>query len=88
VRLATDADAVLGPVPLPGLDPDRRYAVRLRTELDDGHAAGHRGSVPALASRPDGVVLTGRALASAGVSLPLLGPAQGLLLDVRALPAG
>ena len=85
VRLTSDADAVLGPVPLPGLDPDRDYVVRLRPELDDPHRTGPRGSVPALASRPEGLVLRGRVLASAGVSLPLLQPAQGLLLDVRAV---
>ena len=87
VRLTSDADAVLGPVPLPGLDPDRGYVVRLRRELDDPHLTGPRGSVPALLSRPEGLVLTGRVLGSGGVSLPMLAPAQGLLLDVRAVGA-
>ena len=85
MRLTSDADAVLGPVPLPDLDPHRDYVVRLRHELDDPHRGGPRGSVPALVSRPEGVVLPGRALAASGVALPLLQPAQGLLLDVRAV---
>ncbi len=85
VRLTSDPDAVLGPVPLPGLDPDRAYVVRLRPELDDPHRPGPRGSVPALVGRPEGLVLPGRVLGSSGVSLPLLHPAQGLLLDVRAV---
>ncbi|MEO7745405.1 MAG: hypothetical protein ABIV05_04180 [Actinomycetota bacterium] len=83
--MTSDADAVLGPVPLPGLDPDRHYVVRLRHELDDPNRSGPRGSVPALVNRPEGLVLPGRALASSGVALPLLQPAQGLLLDVRAV---
>jgi len=85
VRLVTDPDAALGPVPLPGLDPDTRYRVRLRHELDDPHGRGHRESVPALEQRPDGLVLTGRVLATSGVALPLVRPAQGLLIDVQAL---
>ena len=83
VRLQTDADAALAPVPLPGLHPDRRYEVRLRRELDDAGRREHRASVPAVSRGP--LVLTGRALASAGIALPMLGPARGLLLDVRAV---
>ena len=77
VRLATDADAVLGPVQLPGLDPDCRYVVRLRRDLlaPDSRESG--------GLETQGLVLPGRVLDASGVVLPLLGPGQGHLLDVR-----
>lgn len=58
------------PLRLPGLDPDRRYAIE---ELP----LGRRGEpvVP--------ITLTGRQLASHGLQLPVLSPESGVLLHLR-----
>ena len=85
VRLTTDADAVLGPVHLPGLDPALTYSVRLRHELDDPSAPGP-GVNPVLRQRAQGLSLSGAVLATSGLALPLLRPASGVLLDVSAAP--
>jgi alpha-galactosidase len=79
VRTRTGDLADQGAIPLPGLDPARRYRVRRRTELDDD-AAG-----PPWTLRAEGLVLPGTALASPGVALPMLRPASGVLLEVTAL---
>ena len=69
-----------GPARLPGLDPDRRYAVRAEPALDRHHL-----------TRPqpgwmDGeVTLTGRVLASAGLELAPLHPEQSYLIMLRAV---
>ncbi len=85
VRIVTDPDALLGPVQLPGLADDVRYRVRLRHELDDVSGSLHATSGAVLAERADGLLLTGRVLATAGIAVPVLQPASGLLLDVRSL---
>jgi alpha-galactosidase len=89
VRLRTGDLVDPGAVCLPGLDGDRRYRVRLRTELDDeGPASPFAGLTgePAWARRPEGLVLPGAALAAPGVALPMLRPAAGVLVEVTALP--
>ena len=85
-RLVTGPDAVTGAVPLPGLDPTRRYAVRLRPEA--GLPAVVELTPPAWwdsALGEDGHVVPGSVLTGVGLSVPVLGPAQGYLLDVRAV---
>jgi alpha-galactosidase len=85
-RLATSRDAHPGAVPLPGLDPERTYAVRLRPEA--GLPAVVQAAAPAWWSKalePDGVVVPGSVLAGVGLPVPVLGPAQGYLLDLRSL---
>jgi alpha-galactosidase len=81
VRLASPPDAVPGRVRLPGLDPDRRYVVRVADGLgapDAGRWAGPEwvGGGP--------VTLSGSLLTSAGLAMPALQPASALVLDVRA----
>jgi alpha-galactosidase len=85
-RLVTGRDAVTGAVPLPGLDPSRTYAVRLRPEA--GLPAVVQLTPPAwwdLALGEDGLVVPGSVLTGVGLPVPVMGPAQGYLLDVRAV---
>ena len=70
----------LGRVGLPGLDPDRRYRVRLQAP-GDAVARVTRGAVSWL----DGVELTGRALKLVGVQAPILRPDESVLIRVTAL---
>ena len=85
-RLVTGRDAVTGALPLPGLDPQRRYVVRVRPEAGQPALVQHRAPSwwePALGA--DGVVVPGSLLGVVGLPVPVLGPAQGYLLDVRAV---
>ncbi len=83
VRVATSGRASSPRVPLPGLDPDSTYQVRVREDL--GRASRHEVADPAwMAGTP---VLSGRALAVAGLPLPLLNPGNGLLLEVTRVDA-
>jgi alpha-galactosidase len=81
VQLASSALEVPGPVRLPGLDSDRAYRVA-PLSLGDGPKV--------VAARPPAwlaageVTLTGRALASAGLQLPMLAPEQALVLHLTA----
>jgi alpha-galactosidase len=88
VRTRTGDLADQGAVPLPGLDPSRRYRLRLRTELDDdGPASPFAGlsAGPPWTRRPQGLVLPGTVLAAPGVALPMLRPAAGVLLEANVL---
>jgi alpha-galactosidase len=67
-------------VPVPGLDPDRVYAVSLQPP-GDGPALAGRGRVAWL----DGVRLSGRALASIGLQAPLLKVDESILVRFRAV---
>ena len=80
-QLTTSAHEVPAAVLLPGLDPDRRYRV---TPLPV--AGGSRGMSRSAPPWWDagGVVLTGRALAVAGLRLPVLDPEQALLVELHA----
>jgi alpha-galactosidase len=79
VQLAAAATETPGAARLPGLDPARRYrVVPLRV------AGGPRTTQVAGPAwyEAGGVVLTGRALAEAGLQLPVLAPEQALLLHL------
>jgi alpha-galactosidase len=83
VQLATSAATTPGPVRLPGLHPDRRYAV---APVD---LAGGPTSMRYVTRNPGwladgGVTLSGRALGTSGLQMPLLNPEQALVLQVRA----
>lgn len=85
-RLVTGRDAVTGSLPLPGLDPARSYAVRVRAEA--GLPAVVQHVAPAWwqqALADDGLVVPGAVLTGVGLPVPVVGPAQGYLLDVRAV---
>jgi alpha-galactosidase len=82
VRLHTSGQAVPGLVPLPGLDPGRTYSLRVRTEAGAPHTV--QTSPPAwwADALREGVRLSGAVLAGVGLPLPVLAPAQGLLLHL------
>lgn len=73
-----------GPARLPGLDPARSYRVRLQAPGTDVGSSGH--AVPPWCASGDGVVLTGRALAAAGVQVPPMDPEHLVLVRVTAVP--
>ncbi|MGN8246545.1 alpha-galactosidase [Cellulomonas soli] len=65
-------------VRLHGLDPDRRYRVRVRDEIG---TARYGWVVPPWVSAGE-VVLTGRVLSTVGLQIPMLWTAQALVLHV------
>ena len=69
-----------GPLLLPGLDDDRRYRVRLAAPQP---SVGGNGQSPLKwAEQP--ITLTGRALRTVGVRMPVLFPQHLILIDVSA----
>lgn len=83
-RLATSPDALPGPLPLPGLAPDRTYQVRVRPEA--GLPQLLEAAAPPwwdLALSEDGVWVPGSVLTEVGLALPVVVPGQGYLLDLR-----
>jgi alpha-galactosidase len=85
VRLETSGTLHTSRVALPGLDPSRYYRVRVREEV--GEASRHEVSDPPWFAGlgRHGVVLPGSLLGNEGVPLPLLNPANALLLELQAL---
>ena len=68
----------VGPVRLPGLDPDRSYAVTDRTPS----GARHRAELGSSWLEGDGVVLGGRLLGEVGVRFPGLPPEAAQVLHL------
>jgi alpha-galactosidase len=83
VQLMTSAAAVLTPVRLPGLDPDRPYAVA-PVDLAGGPTSMRHATRSPKWLADGGVTLSGRSLATTGLQMPLLNPEQALVLQVRA----
>ena len=85
-RLTTSAEGQSGRVRLPGLAPDARYRIRIRTEL--GLPSLHQTSGPAwtVEALAGWVALPGAVLTVAGLPMPTLNPEQALLLEVRRVP--
>ncbi|RKS77403.1 alpha-galactosidase [Motilibacter peucedani] len=82
VRMATSPLEWPGPQQLPGLDPDARYRVVVSTpEPRPRSTTNHLLAV----EQEGGVVLTGRALATAGLQLPLTQPEHAVILEATAL---
>ncbi len=82
VSVATGRAVSPGLVPLPGLDPERSYLVRVRPQA---------GLPATLQSRPpawwgtaldEGLAVSGAVLEQVGLALPVLAPAQGFLLHL------
>ncbi len=86
VRLRTGPAATPGQIPLPGLDPQLSYRVRVREELG-GTGAVQIGPPGWWHRRERGFVLSGAALGTLGLTMPVLCPAQGLLLHLTAEPS-
>lgn len=83
VRLETSATAHTPRVPIPGLDPDRRYVIRPRTEI--GEASRHQIADPGWIHSSSPIVLSGGTLSRVGVPLPLLNPGNAMLLEFVAI---
>ena len=84
VSVASRPGVSPGAVPLPGLDPDLVYRVRVRDEA--GLPAVVQAAPPAWwdAAVDGGVRARGAALAATGLAVPVLAPAQGFLLHLTA----
>ncbi len=80
VQLTSGATEVPGPARLPGLDPERTYRVE-PVLLAGGPLMLHATPPPWLEA--GGITLSGRALATAGLQMPVLAPEQALLLELR-----
>ncbi len=80
-RVRTSPTANSGRVPLPGLDPARRYQVSLVEGLGP---AARRGSDPSWVADGE-LVASGAVLGRAGLTLPNLQPQQALVLRLRAI---
>ncbi|WP_211247560.1 alpha-galactosidase [Cryptosporangium arvum] len=79
-RTTTSPSTQSGRVVLPGLEPSRKYAVRIVTEAGSP-AYGARVAPPWTG---ESVVLAGSALSGVGLAMPTLHPAQALVLELRA----
>jgi alpha-galactosidase len=81
VQLTSPETSVPGAVRLPGLDPARRYHVRVQPP---GDLPAHSRGITPPPWTGEGVTLPGSALAHTGLRAPALFPEQLLLLRVRA----
>jgi alpha-galactosidase len=79
--VATTEDSLPEHVRLHGLDPDRRYTVRLRDEIGPSL---HGTATPGWMSVGH-VTATGRVLGTIGLQIPPLWPAQAIVLHVTGL---
>ncbi|MDI6099315.1 alpha-galactosidase [Actinoplanes sp. NEAU-A12] len=88
IATATSENYPPGTVALPGLDPDRTYAVRPQPpgDLPDGNAAAWGAALPWCA--PGGVDLPGRVLGTSGLRLPVLYPDRVMLVRATAAERG
>src|SRR5690606_10112842 len=82
VRTATGAPQRSGRVIFPGLDPARRYSVRVREEV--GEARRLQNADPAWLTESSEV--SGELLAVVGVPLPTLAATNALVLHLTAAP--
>jgi alpha-galactosidase len=83
VQVATGRGVTPGLVPLPGLDPDRRYRVRVRPEAGLPATVQVRGPRWFETAAGDGVLVTGRVLGEVGLPMPVLAVGQGFLLHLN-----
>ena len=82
LRTWTGPAAEPGLLPLPGLDPDRTYTVRVRSEAGLPAVTQVRGPQWWEQALGDGVRVSGAVLTHVGLALPVLAPAQGFLLHL------
>ncbi|MET4921584.1 alpha-galactosidase [Streptomyces sp. PSRA5] len=83
VQTATSVTSPAGPVRLPGLDADARY--RIRPHRPGDRTEGPHRPDPLWWERAEGVELTGRTLAVAGVRAPTLHPERLVLVEAYRL---
>ena len=79
VQLRTGMSLTPPPLRLPGLSPDRRYRVQVLPELRSAHSPAR--VQPAWCS--EGIVLTGRQLATHGVQPPTMNPETAILIHLE-----
>lgn len=78
-QIATSRALAAGAVRVPGLDPDRRYRIEaLRI------TSGPLGKAKRQPAWLEGTEVSGRQLATAGLSVPILNPETALLVSLRA----
>lgn len=82
VQTTTSRGVTPGLLPLPGLDPSRRYRVRVRPEAGLPAVVQTRAPAWVEEATGQGVELSGALLTTVGLPLPVLAPAQGLLLHL------
>ncbi|MGG5260356.1 alpha-galactosidase [Phycicoccus avicenniae] len=82
VQVATTRGVTPGRLPLPGLDPDARYLVRVRREAGLPETVQTAPAPWFGAALEEGVEVSGRVLGEVGIPLPVLAPAQGFLLHL------
>ena len=77
-QISTSRGLLVGPIRIPGLDRDRTYRLE-RLDLDE-RPMGMAKQQPA---GLDGVKISGRHLAVAGLPMPILNPETALLLHLQ-----
>jgi alpha-galactosidase len=80
VALATSAEEMTGPIPLPGLDPELGYRVEIAYSGDSSTFL--QVKAPAWTTRP--TKATGRFLGEYGLPMPLLNPEKAILIQLTA----
>jgi alpha-galactosidase len=84
-RTGTSPATQAGRVPLPGLPADRKYSVRVVSELGEPRFSA-RVAPPWTADAGSGsLVVSGAVLGSVGLSMPTLEPQQAMVLELRAV---
>jgi alpha-galactosidase len=82
VQVASGRGVTPGLVTVPGLDPDRRYRVRVRPEAGLPETVQSRGPRWFDAATEGGVEVSGRVLGQVGLPLPVLAVQQGFLIHL------
>ncbi len=81
-RVHTSGAVAPGLVPLPGLDPERTYTVRVRAEAGLPHTVQVTAPGWWEQALGEGLAVSGAVLGEVGLPLPVLAPAQGFLLHL------
>ncbi len=86
VELQSGRSARPGLRTLPGLDPDRRYRVTLPAGIPAPATVQRAEPAWLAAARAGDLVVTGAVLTRSGLSMPVLAPAQAIVVVVTAVP--
>ncbi|WP_061962891.1 alpha-galactosidase [Demequina aurantiaca] len=87
-QLGTEAIGQYGRTPIPGLNPNAHYRIRVREDVGTPRWQGH--ALPAWVTKAaeDGLVVSGTILTVVGLPLPALDPQQSLLFELEREPVG